>query len=118
MSMPGSAARGATARKKEVPLRTRASILAVLALAALVRAAALGATQSDRSLTATGTITKIQSADRSFAVTLTDGSQARFVWTSDTKISGVLAPGARVTIRYEVAADGRNVAQQVSVSRS
>ena len=99
-------------------MRVQASIVAVLALAALVHAADLGATQSDRSLTATGTVTKIQSSDRAFAVTLADGSQVRFVWTSDTKISGVLAPGARVTIRYEVAADGRNVAQQVSVSRS
>ena len=99
-------------------MRIRASIVAVLALASLLSAAALGAAPSDRSLTATGTITKIQSADHSFAVTLPDGSQARFVWTSDTKISGVLAPGAKVTIRYEVAADGRNVAQQVSVSRS
>ena len=28
--------------------------------------------------------------------------EARFVWSADTKISGVLTPGARVTIRYEV----------------
>ena len=118
MSMPGSAEAADSSATRRFRLRKRASIAAVLALAALVLAADLRATQSDRSLTATGTITKIQSTDRSFAVTLADGSQSRFVWTSDTKISGVLAPGAKVTIRYEVAADGRNVAQQVSVSRS
>ena len=99
-------------------MRNRAWIRGFAILAALVFAGALGAAQSDRSLTTSGTISKIQSSDRSFAVTLADGSQAHFVWTSDTKISGVLAPGARVTIRYEVAADGRNVAQQISVSRS
>jgi hypothetical protein len=104
--------------KRRFHVRNRASIRGFPILAALVFAGALGAAQSDRSLTTSGTISKIQSSDRSFAVTLADGSQARFVWTSDTKFSGVLAPGARVTIRYEVAADGRNVAQQISVSRS
>jgi len=95
----------------------RASKIAVPILKTLVLAATLAA-QSDRSRTATGTVSRIQSSDRSFAVAVGDGSQARFVWTSDTKISGVLAPGAHVTIRYEVAADGRNVGQQISVSRS
>jgi hypothetical protein len=104
--------------KWRFPVRIRASVRFVPILVALVFAGALGASPSDRSLTTSGTISRIQSSDRSFAVTLADGSQARFVWTSDTKISGVLAPGARVTIRYEVAADGRNVAQQISVSRS
>ena len=53
----------------------------------------------------------------SVTVNLPDGSQERFYWTNDTKFSGVLAPEARVTIRYAVSPDGKNLAQQISVSR-
>ncbi|HKD18313.1 MAG TPA: hypothetical protein VKG23_10610 [Thermoanaerobaculia bacterium] len=84
--------------------------------AALVAAVAMGV-PADRSLTASGTVERIQSSDRAFTVTLSDGSPARFVWTSDTRFSGVLMPGSRVTIRYDVTADGRNVVQQISVAR-
>ena len=99
-------------------MRRSRSIAALSILAAVLAAAPLPATQSDRSLTASGTIVKVQASERTFTVNLSDGSEARFVWSSDTRISGVLAPGAKVTIRYEVAGDGRNVAQQISVSRS
>jgi hypothetical protein len=51
-------------------------------------------------------------------VTLPDGGEARFLWNADTKINGVLSPGAKVTIRYAISADGKNVAQQISVSKS
>lgn len=94
-------------------LQSTAFVVGLFAIAALV-----GATPADRSLSTTGTIAKIQASERAVTVTLSDGSQTRFVWTADTKISGVLAPGAKVTVRYETAADGRNVAQQISVSRS
>jgi hypothetical protein len=84
----------------------------------LVLSGVLAGAPADRSLSATGTIAKIQSSERAVTVKLADGSEARFVWNADTKISGVLAPGAKVTIRYEVGADGRNLAQQISVARS
>ncbi len=87
-------------------------------LAAALAAATAGALPADRSLTASGTVARVQSSDRAFTVTLSDGSQTRFVWSSDTRFSGVLAPGSRVTIRYDVTADGRNVAQQITVARS
>ncbi len=99
-------------------MRRLSTIAAASIFAALVGSARLGATQADRSLTASGTISKIQAAERSFTVVLADGTPARFVWSADTRFSGVLSPGARVTIRYEIAADGRNVAQQISVARS
>ena len=92
--------------------------MGVLGLAALLAAAVAAAAPADRSLTAAGTVGRIQSSDRAFTVQLSDGSEARFVWSSDTRFSGVLMPGARVTIRYDVTADGRNVAQQISVARS
>ena len=95
---------------------TRRSMLIVLFC--LAGAAALAAAAADRSLTATGTIAKLRSSERTLMVTLEDGSEARFLWNADTKINGVLAPGAKVTIRYEAGADGRNLARQISVSRS
>jgi hypothetical protein len=84
----------------------------VVVLFCLAGAVALSAAAADRSLTATGTIAKL------LQVTLSDGSEARFLWNADTKINGVLAPGAKVTIRYAAGADGKNLAQQISVSRS
>ena len=88
------------------------------AVFSLVLAAAAGAGGADRAFTTTGTVTKIQASERAVTVALADGTEARFVWNADTKISGVLAPGAKVTIRYEAAGDGRKVAQQISVARN
>ena len=96
----------------------RTAAIVVFCAGLIASAGALEARQGDRSLTASGTVAKIQATERAVTVTLADGSQARFFWSGDTKISGVLAPGAKVTIRYAVAADGRNVAQQISVARS
>ena len=95
---------------------TRRSMMVVLFC--LAGAIALSAAAADRALTATGTIAKLQSSERTLTVTLVDGSEARFLWNADTKINGVLAPGAKVTIRYAAGADGKNLAQQISVSRS
>ena len=95
---------------------TRRSMMVVLFC--LAGAAILSAAAADRSLTATGTIAKLQSSERTLLVTLADGSEARFLWNADTKINGVLAPGAKVTIRYEADADGKNLARQIRVSRS
>ena len=92
--------------------------MAILVLAAVLAAVRAAAAPADRSLTASGTVDRVQSSERAFTVTLSDGTQSRFVWSSDTRFSGVLAPGARVTVRYDVSADGRNVAQQISVARS
>ena len=91
----------------------RISLVAVLlCLASLVAAA------PDRALTAAGTVAKLQSSERTLTVTLPDGGEARFLWNADTKINGVLSPGAKVSIRYAISADGKNVAQQISVSKS
>jgi YD repeat-containing protein len=98
-------------------LRKRSTKLAA-AFLGFALAAALAAAPPDRAQTAAGTISKIQASERTITVTLADGSEARFVWNADTKIGGVLAPGAKVTIRYETAPDGRNLAQQISVARS
>ena len=39
-------------------------------------------------------------------VALTDGGETRFVWNDETKISGTLSPGAKVTVRYDLGSGG------------
>lgn len=95
-------------------MKKAAVILCLIALAG----AAASAAPADKSQTATGTIARLQASERSIEVTLADGSQARFSWSPETKISGVLTPGARITLRYTVGADGKNLAQQITVARN
>ena len=95
----------------------RRSIAGAIVLTGTLLAGSLAAREPDRAQTVTGTVAKIEAAQRAVTVTLPDGKQERFYWTDDTKFSGVLAPEARVTIRYAVSPDGKNLAQQISVSR-
>ncbi len=86
----------------------------ILVLALTGSPAALAA---DKTQTATGNVARLSAAERMVLVTLTDGTEARFVWTSDTKINGTLAVGARVTIRYTILTDRQNLAHQISVGK-
>ncbi len=91
----------------------RASALILILALGLGTRAAAGA---DKMQTAAGNVTKLEAADRTVVVTLADGTEARFVWTADTKINGTLAIGAKVTIRYTTQPDGQNLAHQISVT--
>ena len=73
---------------------------------------------ADKMPSVTGTVARVAASQRSFEVTLADGSTQRFHWNAETKISGTLTPGAAVTVRYSPSADGKNLALQVTVSRS
>ena len=95
-------------------IRASALILS-LALSLAPLAASPG---SDKTSTATGSVSKLNAAERAVNVTVTDGTDMRFVWTADTKINGTLAPGAKVTIRYTTLPDGQNLAHQISVARN
>jgi hypothetical protein len=101
-------------QNREVDMRKNLPAFVLLA-AALLPAVPLAA--ADHSVTVTGTISKIQASSRSLSVTLPDGTEARFVWNADTKINGTLMTGAKATIRYAPAPDGRNVALQITVAR-
>ncbi len=90
----------------------------VLLSAVLVLAAAAARAEADKALTATGTISRLQASARTVVVALADGGEATFVWNADTKISGVLTPGARVTVRYVTGDNGGNLALQITVARS
>ena len=87
------------------------------ALALALSPAPAAASPEGAAVTATGTITGVKASERTITVRLAEGGEARFVWDPDTRITGVLTPGARVTIRY-VADGGQNRALQITVSRA
>ncbi len=97
-------------------MRTTVRASALLLTLALSLAPLAGA-GNEKTSTTTGNVTKLDAAGRTVTVALAEGSEARFLWTPDTKINGTLAPGARVTIRYTTLPDGQNLAHQISVSR-
>lgn len=88
----------------------------LLAEAAVTGAGAQEKAGPERTLTASGTISKLQAAERTLSVTVSDGSTTRFVWTAETKINGTLSQGAKVTVRYTTLSDGQNLARQISVA--
>ena len=45
----------------------------------------------EKMATATGTVTKLQAADRTVFVAVDGASETRFVWTAETKINGTLS---------------------------
>jgi hypothetical protein len=90
----------------------------VVFAAALATAPSLQAEATDKALTAVGTVRRVQATARTLVVALSDGGEATFVWNDDTKITGVLAPGAKVTIRYTTGANGANLALQITVPRA
>jgi hypothetical protein len=100
----------------------RRTLLAVLALAVALGIALppapLGASPEGTAATATGTITAVKASERTVTVKLADGGEGRFVWNADTRITGVLTPGARVTIRYVAGDGGANQALQITVARN
>ncbi|MGH9316766.1 MAG: hypothetical protein ACRD1P_06650 [Thermoanaerobaculia bacterium] len=75
------------------------------------------AAAADKNLSASGTVSKLQAAERTVAVALADGSEMVFLWNAETRINGTLTPGAKVTVRYTPQTDGRNLANQISVGR-
>ena len=72
---------------------------------------------ADKSLSASGTVSKVRAAQRTVSVAVSDGSEILFVWNTDTRINGTLTPGAKVTVRYTPQTDGTNLANQISVVR-
>jgi P pilus assembly chaperone PapD len=97
------------------PMRVGTRIaIAVLILA--VCAAAVAAPDG-AAVTITGTVGSVKASERTVTVKLTDGGESTFVWSSDTRITGVLTPGARVTVRYVPADGGPHKALQITVAR-
>jgi hypothetical protein len=87
---------------------------AVLALLLLVPRASAQA--ADKAQTLSGTISRLDAAQQTLVVRV-GTEETRFLWNAETRINGVLAPGAKVTVRYAPQPDGRNLAFQISVGR-
>ena len=95
----------------------KSAVIAVFVLVASFAAGMIPAA-TDKALTATGTIRRVQASTRTLVVALADGGESTFVWNDETKITGVLAPGAKVTLRYVTGTDGANLALQITIPRS
>jgi hypothetical protein len=94
-----------------VRLRTVSAIAAALCLAA--------ALEAQRAQTVSGTVSGVQAQERLVVVAPEGGgAEIRIEWNAETRITGTLAPGARVTVRFVAQSDGKNLAQQITVSRS
>jgi YD repeat-containing protein len=113
--MVGTIRRAAITRAGARKLFAWMAFAAALALA--VPAPPAAASPEGTAVAATGTVTTVKASERTITVKLAEGGEARFVWDADTRITGVLTPGARVTVRY-VAEGGRNRALQITVSRA
>jgi hypothetical protein len=101
-----------------MPRLLKTTSLAIATVGLVLALTAGEAAAAEKTLTASGTVSKLDAAQRTVVVAVTDGAETTFAWTADTKINGTLAPGARVTIRYTTLPDGQNLAHQISVSRS
>jgi hypothetical protein len=101
--------------RKEKPQMQKA-IRAIIFLVAvsLVSGAVLAA--PERSQTVGGTISRLDAARQTLVVKV-GAEEMKFVWNAETRINGVLSPGAKVTVRYAAQPDGQNLAFQISVGR-
>ena len=98
--------------------KIRTTLLLAAAVGLVLAIVSSTGNAAEKTLTAAGTVSKLDAAERTVVVAVTDGPETRFVWTADTKINGTLAPGAKVTIRYTTLPDGQHLAHQISVARS
>ena len=73
------------------------------------------AAPAEKTISVSGVVQGYSAADRSFSVKADAGGTVLLVWTKETKFNGVVANGARVTVRYTPRPDGANVAQTVGV---
>lgn len=91
--------------------------IAIAVLVFAVSAATAAAQDRAAAVTVTGTVGTVKASQRTVTVKLSEGGESTFVWNADTRITGVLTPGARVTVRYVPADGGPNKALQITVAR-
>jgi hypothetical protein len=83
--------------------------------AALFVATPTAVAAAEKAPSVTGVVQTYSAVEHAFSVRNENGKEIRFVWTRETKFNGVVANGAKVTVRYTTQADGQNVAQTVGV---
>lgn len=92
---------------------SRRQIAAALLPVMVVVAAPAAA--EDHIETIAGSVTAFSASRHEVAIRDESGTDRRFAWSKDTKFSGVVMEGARVSIRYARAAAGRP-AEALSIS--
>ena len=85
------------------------------AIVITLAAASATAAPAEKALTLTGIVQDYSAAEHRFAVKDDSGREMTFAWTKETKFNGVVANGARVTVRYTPQPGGANLAQTVGV---
>jgi hypothetical protein len=81
----------------------------------LTLATAGAAYAAEKTVSVTGVVGSYSAAEHAFSVKTDAGETVSLVWTKETKFNGVVAQGARVTVRYTPQSGGSNVAQTVGV---
>jgi len=92
------------------------TIRALAILAILAAASGVPVIAADRSQTVSGTISRLDAEHQTLVVKVA-ADELTLVWNEETRINGVLTPGAKVTVRYGTQSDGRNLAYQISVGK-
>lgn len=80
-----------------------------------IAVAAAVASAAEKTVSVTGVVESYSAASHAFTVKTEAGETVSLVWTKETKFNGVVAQGARVTVRFTPQAGGPNVAQTVGV---
>lgn len=86
-----------------------------LALALAVAAAPVLAAPAEKTPILTGVVEEYSASQHRFVVKDEAGRQVAFTWTKDTKFNGVVATGAKVTVRYTPQDNAPNLAQTVGI---
>jgi hypothetical protein len=103
----GNALRG----KEKIAVKHRwLAALALVAAAVPMRAA-----PAEKTPVLTGVVEEYSAAQHRFVVKDEAGRQVAFTWTRDTKFNGVVATGAKVTVRYTPQDNSPNIAQTVGI---
>ena len=95
--------------------RPFASLSVAAAAAALLVPAGAGQAASEKTSNAAGVVTEYSAASRTFSLREESGETLTFSWTGETKFNGVVARGAKVTVRYTRSPEGKPIAQTVGV---
>jgi len=92
-----------------------ATLLLAVSPAVVVLATPASLAAAEKTSTVTGIVQVYSAVEHTFSIKDENGREVRFVWTQETKFNGVMASGAKVTVRYTPQADGPKVAQTVGI---
>lgn len=87
----------------------------LVAVALVAAAAPVLAAPAEKTPVLTGVVEEYSAAQHHFVVKDEAGRQVAFTWTKDTKFNGVVATGAKVTVRYTPQDNAPNLAQTVGI---